>query len=168
MSMQTRARCPRIPFWRASETPAEARQLARPATQTSTSACSLTTLLSGRCFTKRQSAWPMPTSPPRSLRQSAWAGWWPYANPTDGCVRWSLAISSGGWSCAPWRSSLARPSNRHAFQYGLGTRAGTEALSKVLRVATELDPRATVLSVDAVGAYDHLPPGHARGPTLPA
>ena len=42
------------------------------------------------------------------------------------------------------------------FQYGLGTRAGTEALSKVLRVATELDPRATVLSVDAVGAYDHV------------
>ena len=89
------------------------RTFTAPAQQTSTSACSLMTLLSGRCFTKRPSAWPMPASPPRSLRQSAWAGWWPYANRTDGCVRWSLAMSSG-WSRAPWRSSLARVSNWHA------------------------------------------------------
>ena len=42
------------------------------------------------------------------------------------------------------------------FQYGLSTRAGTEALVRLLRVATEMDPRATVLSIDAVGAFDHV------------
>ena len=42
------------------------------------------------------------------------------------------------------------------FQYGLSTRAGAEALPRVLRAATEVDPRATILSVDAVGAYDHV------------
>ena len=53
------------------------------------------------------------------------------------------------------------------FQFGLSTRAGTEALARVLKVATELDPRATVPSVDAAGAYDHVSNGamealHAR------
>ena len=42
------------------------------------------------------------------------------------------------------------------FQYGLSTRAGTEALVRLLRVATEMDPRATVLSIDAVGEFDHV------------
>ena len=32
------------------------------------------------------------------------------------------------------------------FQYGLSTRAGAEALPRVLRAATEVDPRATILS----------------------
>ena len=41
-------------------------------------------------------------------------------------------------------------------QYGLSTRAGSEALPRVLRVAAEVDTRATVLSVDAVGAFDHV------------
>ena len=40
------------------------------------------------------------------------------------------------------------------FQYGLSTRAGTEALVRVLRVASEVDARATVLSIDAIGAFD--------------
>ena len=42
------------------------------------------------------------------------------------------------------------------FQFGLSTRAGTEALFKLLQVATECNSRATVLSVDAVGAFDHV------------
>ena len=42
------------------------------------------------------------------------------------------------------------------FQFGLSARAGTEALARVLRVATKVDPRATVLSVDAAGAFDHV------------
>ena len=41
-------------------------------------------------------------------------------------------------------------------QCGLSTRAGTEGLYKLLHTATTLDPRATVLSVDAVGAFDHV------------
>ena len=50
------------------------------------------------------------------------------------------------------------------FQYGLSTRAGTEAVARVLRAATEVNPRTTVLSVDAVGAYDHV----SRGAMLSA
>ncbi|CAE7215665.1 unnamed protein product [Symbiodinium sp. KB8] len=43
------------------------------------------------------------------------------------------------------------------FQYSLSTRAGTEGLVRLLlRVATEIDPRATVLSIDAIGAFDHV------------
>ena len=42
------------------------------------------------------------------------------------------------------------------YQYALSTRAGAEALARTLRLATETDPRATLLSVDGVGAYDHV------------
>ena len=49
-------------------------------------------------------------------------------------------------------------------QYGLSTRTGTEAVSRLLRAATEACPRATVLSVDAVGAFDHV----SRGSILDA
>ena len=44
----------------------------------------------------------------------------------------------------------------HPFQYALSTKAGAEGLARAVRVATELDPRATVLSVDGVGAFDHV------------
>ncbi|CAE7242891.1 unnamed protein product [Symbiodinium sp. CCMP2592] len=49
-------------------------------------------------------------------------------------------------------------------QFGLSTRSGTEAVSRLLRAATEASPRATVLSVDAVGAFDHV----SRGAMLTA
>ena len=49
-------------------------------------------------------------------------------------------------------------------QFGLSTRVGTEAVNRLLRAATEANPRATVLSVDAVGAFDHV----ARGAMLDA
>ena len=42
------------------------------------------------------------------------------------------------------------------FQFALGTRAGAEALARALRAATEANPRTTVLSIDGVGAYDHI------------
>ena len=42
------------------------------------------------------------------------------------------------------------------YQFGLSTRAGTEGLYKLFHTATELDPCATLLSIDAVGAYDHV------------
>ena len=42
------------------------------------------------------------------------------------------------------------------FQYALRTRAGAESLSRAVRAATELDARTTVLSIDGVGAYDHI------------
>ena len=44
----------------------------------------------------------------------------------------------------------------HPHQFGLSTRAGTEGVYKLLHTTTVLDPCATVLSVDAVGAYDHV------------
>ena len=42
------------------------------------------------------------------------------------------------------------------FQYALTTRAGTEALARALRFATESHQSTTVVSVDGVGAYDHI------------
>ena len=50
------------------------------------------------------------------------------------------------------------------FQLGLSTRAGIEALFKLLQVATECYSRTTVLSVDAIGAFDsqHQRQPHAR------
>ena len=42
------------------------------------------------------------------------------------------------------------------FQYALRTRAGAESLARAVRAATELDARTTVLSIDGVGAYDHI------------
>ena len=40
------------------------------------------------------------------------------------------------------------------FQYALKTRAGTECVSHMLQTLTDLDLRATILSVDGVGAFD--------------
>eukprot|EP00973_Karenia_brevis_P036587 5043834-Karenia_brevis.AAC.1 len=41
------------------------------------------------------------------------------------------------------------------FQFALSTRAGTDCVGHAIRVLTDHDPRATVLSIDGVGAYDH-------------
>ena len=40
------------------------------------------------------------------------------------------------------------------FQYALRTRAGCECVSHVLQTLTDLDPTATILSLDGVGAFD--------------
>jgi hypothetical protein len=45
------------------------------------------------------------------------------------------------------------------YQFGLSNRAGTEALYKWLQAATHLDARTTILSLDAIGAYDHVSRG---------
>ena len=42
------------------------------------------------------------------------------------------------------------------FQFALSTKAGAEALVRVVRAATESDAQTTILSVDGVGAYDHI------------
>ena len=42
------------------------------------------------------------------------------------------------------------------YQYALSTRSGAEALVHTLQVLTETSLTATVLSVDGVGAYDHV------------
>ena len=45
---------------------------------------------------------------------------------------------------------------RAPFQYALSTKAGAEALARDLNLATESGSRTTMLSVDGVGAYDHI------------
>ena len=42
------------------------------------------------------------------------------------------------------------------FQYALSTRAGTDCVGHMLRAATDSDPSMTILSVDGIGAYDHI------------
>ena len=42
------------------------------------------------------------------------------------------------------------------YQFALQTRAGTEALAHILRYLTEVDEDAVVVSLDGVGAFDHV------------
>ena len=42
------------------------------------------------------------------------------------------------------------------FQYALSTRAGTECIAHAIQAITDADPRATVLSVDGISAYDTI------------
>ena len=42
------------------------------------------------------------------------------------------------------------------FQYVLSTKAGTECVARTLRAVSELDPRKTIISIDGVGAFDHI------------
>ena len=42
------------------------------------------------------------------------------------------------------------------FQFALSTRAGVDCVGHAVRVATEADAEATVLSIDGIGAYDHV------------
>ena len=42
------------------------------------------------------------------------------------------------------------------FQFALSTRAGTDSLAAMLRAGTELDPAATVVSLDGRSAYDSV------------
>ena len=42
------------------------------------------------------------------------------------------------------------------FQFALSTRAGTDCVGHVVRALTDKNPMVTVLSIDGVGAYDHV------------
>ena len=42
------------------------------------------------------------------------------------------------------------------FQYALLTRAGTDCVGHFVRASTDADPGVTVLTVDGIGAYDHV------------
>ena len=42
------------------------------------------------------------------------------------------------------------------FQFALSTRAGVDCVGHAVRVATDADHTATVLSVDGIGAFDHV------------
>ena len=42
------------------------------------------------------------------------------------------------------------------FQYASSTRAGTECVAHAIRAVTERHPTATIVSIDGVGAFDHV------------
>ena len=42
------------------------------------------------------------------------------------------------------------------YQYALSTRVGTDCVARVVRLLTELDPKKTLLSIDGIGAFDHI------------
>ena len=42
------------------------------------------------------------------------------------------------------------------FQFALQTRAGTEALAHLLRYFTDRDPDTVIVSLDGIGAFDHV------------
>ena len=42
------------------------------------------------------------------------------------------------------------------FQYAPSSRAGTECVNRAVRLTFVADPRATLLSIDGVGAFDHI------------
>ena len=58
--------------------------------------------------------------------------------------------------------SLARQFSKEAeracvpFQFALSTRARTDCVEHVIRASTDASPTVTVLSVDGIGAYDHV------------
>ena len=42
------------------------------------------------------------------------------------------------------------------FQFALSTKAGTDCVSRMVRVLTELDSQKTIVSIDGIGAFDHI------------
>ena len=42
------------------------------------------------------------------------------------------------------------------FQFALSMRAGVDSVGHAVRTATDVNPELTVLSIDGVGAYDHV------------
>ena len=42
------------------------------------------------------------------------------------------------------------------FQCALSTRAGTDCVGHMLHATTDADPAVTILSVDGIGAHDHI------------
>eukprot|EP00973_Karenia_brevis_P040317 5570003-Karenia_brevis.AAC.1 len=42
------------------------------------------------------------------------------------------------------------------YQFALSTRAGTDCVGHAVRLLTDLDASATLLSIDGIGAYDHV------------
>ena len=84
-------------------------------------------------------------------------GWWPFKSRMGVQEGSWLVTSCGVWLLAPWHKTLQRLLHAcQPFQFALSTRAGTEADARALLGATEARPDATILSVDGVGAFDHI------------
>ena len=72
----------------------------------------------------------------------------------DGGVR---GIATGTSFCRLVAKSLARQFAKKWREFApIPVRAGTDCVGHAIRLAIDLDPRATVLSIDGVGVYDHV------------
>ena len=77
----------------------------------------------------------------------------------DGGVR---GIATGTFFRRLVAKTLARQFGREVervcapFQFALSTRAGVDCVGHAVRAATNRDAKATVLSIDGIGAYDHV------------
>ena len=45
---------------------------------------------------------------------------------------------------------------RAPFQFALSARAGPDCVGHAVRLLTDMNPTLTLLSIDGVGAYDHI------------
>ena len=67
---------------------------------------------------------------------------------------WSARFSVVWWLERWPRVWVPRSRPRALHQYALTTRSGCESIAHALQGLTDLDPEATVMSVDGVGAFD--------------
>ena len=63
---------------------------------------------------------------------------------------------SGDWWPGHWRVSSAVEAACAPFQFALSTRAGVDCVGHAVRAATDANPMTTVLSLNGIGAYDHV------------
>ena len=68
-----------------------------------------------------------------------------------GDVFWRLVSRALAQQAAEKFNAATQP-----YQYALQTRAGTDCLAALLRTASELNEDSIVISLDGVGAYDHV------------
>ena len=61
------------------------------------------------------------------------------------------------WLQILWPNNSVQRWKQHVpFQFALSTRAGTDCVEHAVRAATDMNLQMTVLSIDGIGAYDHL------------
>ena len=80
----------------------------------------------------------------------------------NGSVRGIVASDVFGRLVARTMAQQLGPAIERAtnpFEYALSTRAGTECIAHAIQALTDLDPTATVVSIDGISAF--VSPGHA-------
>ena len=75
--------------------------------------------------------------------------------PDGGVCGMSPARLSGGWLPEPSLGSSAKPL-KPSIPIRFVTRAGADCVGHVIRILTDGNRAATVLSIDGIGAYDHV------------
>ena len=70
---------------------------------------------------------------------------------------WPQARRSAGWLRRRWPVNSGRLWKQFVFHISSPSpRAGTDCVGHAIRAFTDADPQCTVLSIDGVGAYDHV------------